>query len=341
MDRRLCFLFVSFLCLVCAKPIRYEIEDAHVIGAAYKHASKDLGKFSGNGFVNFGSASDDQESMIILTINIPEDGKYLVNMNYAHSSSSESLLAVHINGITQFQSSLPQSSGKWASKTEAVLFRQGLNTIVLKAVSVDPVVSVDYIEVEGSIPLASRGATLPYFELEAENANHNGQKIGPSHDLYQIPTEASGRVAVTITQGQYVEFTLTGSANALTVRFSIPDTPTGSGQKASLDVYVNGAKTTTLAVSSIYSWAYGYYTFTKNPKDGMPHHFYDETRGMFGKTVAAGSKVRIVAVNPIPYTIDLADFYTVPAPYTMPAGYLSVVDKGIVFCQAMLVHMYL
>ena len=92
-----------------------------------------------------------------------------------------------------------------------------------------------------------------------------------------------------------MEFTLTASANALTVRFSIPDTSDGSGQTASLDVYVDGTKALTLAVSSIYSWAYGEYPFTKRPGDGKPHHFYDETRGMFGKTVPAGSKVGFIS----------------------------------------------
>ena len=63
------------------------------------------------------------------------------------------------------------------------------------------VCSVDFIEIEGAIPLAPRGATLPYFEIEAENANFNGQKIGPSRELYKLPTEASGRLAVQINQG--------------------------------------------------------------------------------------------------------------------------------------------
>jgi len=81
-------------------------------------------------------------------------------------------------------------------------------------------------------------------------------------------------------------------------------------------------------VTSIYSWAYGDYPFTKNPGNGKPHHFYDEARGLFGKTLPAGTKVRVVAVNSITYTIDLADFYTVPAPYPMPAGYVSITDHG-------------
>jgi len=110
--------------------------------------------------------------------------------------------------------------------------------------------------------------------------------------------------------------------------FQYPDTPEGRGQTVSLNVLVNGASTLHLNVSSIYSWAYGDYPFTKNPGNGKPHHFYDETRGMFGKTLPAGTKVRIVAENPITYTIDLADFYVAPAPYPMPSGYVSITDHG-------------
>jgi hypothetical protein len=50
-----------------------------------------------------------------------------------------------------------------------------------------------------------RGATLPYFEIEAENASYNGMLIGPNRDLYQLPTEASGRLAVQINQGEKKE----------------------------------------------------------------------------------------------------------------------------------------
>jgi len=129
--------------------------------------------------------------------------------------------------------------------------------------------------------------------------------------------------------GQYVEFTLSAPANAIVIRFSITDTPNGSGQTAFLNILVDGTHALNLTVTSIFSWAYGDYPFTKNPSDGMPHHFYDETRGLFGKTLPAGTKVRIQGYNPIVYTIDLADFYTAPAPYTMPtSGYLSVTDNG-------------
>src|SRR6266498_2929035 len=51
------------------------------------------------------------------------------------------------------------------------------------------------------------GATLPYVEVQAENASTNGTVIGPSADYNTLPAEASYRKAVTLQgSGKYVEF---------------------------------------------------------------------------------------------------------------------------------------
>ena len=58
--------------------------------------------------------------------------------------------------------------------------------------------------------VAGRGADLGFVEQEAENAATNGTVIGPGTAAYTLPAEASGRSAVSLTPGQYVEFTLPG-----------------------------------------------------------------------------------------------------------------------------------
>ena len=70
--------------------------------------------------------------------------------------------------------------------------------------------------------VAGRGANVGFAEQEAENAATNGTLIGPDRSAYTLPAEASGRKAVTLLPGQYVEFTLPAAANAVTVRYSIP-----------------------------------------------------------------------------------------------------------------------
>jgi hypothetical protein len=177
--------------------------------------------------------------------------------------------------------------------------------------------------------IVGRGATVPFTEQEAEKVAHNGTKIGPDRIYGTLPSEASGREAVTLDAvGEYVEFTLTKPADAVTFRYSLPDNAAGTGRDATIDVRVNGAFLKAVPVTSKYGWYYGGYPFNNNPGDTNPHHFYDEARTMFGSTLAAGTKVRLqvnsTAQSPT-FTIDLADFELVGAPIAKPAGVLDVV----------------
>jgi hypothetical protein len=176
--------------------------------------------------------------------------------------------------------------------------------------------------------IVGRGATVPFVEHEAEKAAHNGSKIGPTRYYGQLPSEASGREAVTLDAvGEYVEFTLTRPANAVTFRYSIPDSGNGTGRDASIDVRA-GSEVKAVPVTSKYGWYYGGYPFNNNPGDTNPHHFYDEARTMFGSTYGAGTKVRIqvssTAQSPS-FTIDLADFELVGAAIGKPTNAIDVV----------------
>src|SRR5258708_4008171 len=144
--------------------------------------------------------------------------------------------------------------------------------------------------------------------------------IGHAGSAYTLPAEASGRSAVSLTPGQYVEFTLPQATNAITVRYSIPDAPTGGGITAPLDVSVNGRDHRTMTLTSQYAWLYNEYPFTNDPSAGplhpdwwttecscvpsattptpvfatpfRPNHFYDEQRLLLGHTYRAGDKLR-------------------------------------------------
>ncbi|TCC53294.1 mycodextranase [Kribbella capetownensis] len=192
--------------------------------------------------------------------------------------------------------------------------------------------------------VAGRGAQVPFLEQEAENAYFTGEKIGPSREAYTLPAEASGRTAVRLQPKQYVEFTLTHPANALTLRYSIPDTPTGGGLRAPLDVTVNGKHKRTMTLTSEYAWLYGMYPFSNDPnvdpipgwwkpepdpvaKPFRPNHFYDEQRLLLDRTYQAGDRVRFaVPRNTVAawYVVDLADFELVKAPLKQPPRSLSV-----------------
>ncbi len=182
------------------------------------------------------------------------------------------------------------------------------------------------------IATAGRGATVPFTEYEAENAATDGSPVGSDHTYTTIAAEASGRRAVRLAgQGKYVEFTLARPANAVTVRYSVPDSVDGKGADSTLGVYSGGSRLASLATTSRYGWYYGVYPFTNIPAHGTPHHFFDESRVQLGKTLPAGSHVRLQvgAGDTAPwYVVDLADFETVAAPLVKPTGSLPVTDYG-------------
>jgi len=196
--------------------------------------------------------------------------------------------------------------------------------------------------------VAGRGATVPFVEQEAEHAATTGTVIGPDRTAYTLPAEASGRSAVHLVPGQYVQFTLPAAANAITVRYSIPDAPDGGGITAPLDVTVNGGHRRTMTLTSQYAWLYNQYPFSNDPHAGLlhpdwwitecqcvpqdqnppftvttpfrPSHFYDEQRLLLGRTYRAGDTVRLTvpANSPAAWTVvDLLDSERVGAPHVV------------------------
>ncbi len=190
-----------------------------------------------------------------------------------------------------------------------------------------------------------RGANAHFVEQEAENAVTDGTIIGPARTAYTLPAEASGRAAVKLLPGQSVEFTLPEAANAITVRYSIPDSPTGGGITAPLDVSVNGRSLVTMMLTSQYSWLYNQYPFSNDPNAGLlfpdqyitecacvpsattpppiitkpfrPNHFYDEQRLLLGHPYQPGDKIRLTAPassNAAWTVIDLLDSELVGPP---------------------------
>src|ERR1700728_1145924 len=174
------------------------------------------------------------------------------------------------------------------------------------------------------------GADVPFTEYAAVKAQHAGTVIGPSDNLYTLPAEAVGRTAVTLDgAGQYVEFTLARAANAVDLRYSIPDSADGTGLTTPLHVSADGRALPDLTLTSKYTWFYGSYPFTNNPADLDGHHMYDDVRTRFGRTLPAGTRVQFEIANPpIPVTIDGADFEQVAPPAQQPRGSISVLSYG-------------
>src|ERR1700760_1039794 len=124
--------------------------------------------------------------------------------------------------------------------------------------------------------VVGRGAQLGITEQEAENADTNGTVLAYDPSAYTLAGEASGRQAVVLHGGQYVAFTLTQPANAVTIRYAIPDAANGGGIDAPLTVGVdqNGGgrgdtHPQTITLTSKYSYLYNLYPFTNDPNAGL------------------------------------------------------------------------
>jgi len=182
--------------------------------------------------------------------------------------------------------------------------------------------------------LGGTGATLPYAELKAYNATTNGTISGVSYTLGSVAFDAVDHQAVQLTGGQYVQFTLPQQANAINLRYSIPDSSSGGGINASLSIYINGVKQSKdLQLTSQYSWLYGAPDFSNcngtvwsNTPGGTAHHQFDEMHVMLPQMAAGATvKLQVDSENTAPwYAIDVADFEQVSAPLTQPAGSISV-----------------
>src|ERR1700686_3208943 len=212
--------------------------------------------------------------------------------------------------------------------------------------------------------LAGRGAQLGIVEQEAENAATNGTILPFDPSAYTLSGEASGRQAVKLARGQYVAFTLTQPANAITIRYAIPDAPTGGGIDAPLTVGVEhrghgNRHPQTITLTSKYAYLYNQYPFTKDPnadllhpdwwitecscvpafttprptitKPFRPMHFYDEQRVLLHHTYNAGEVLRLTVPadsNAAWTVIDLVDFQEVKGPAEQPNDSVSVTEFG-------------
>ncbi|MGW1986752.1 discoidin domain-containing protein [Streptomyces collinus] len=199
-----------------------------------------------------------------------------------------------------------------------------------------------------------RGADMPYDMYEAEDGTLGGgaKVVGPNRTVGDIAGEASGRKAVTLNgTGQYVEWTTRAATNTLVSRFSIPD-----GTDTTLDVYVDGQFLKAVDLTSKYAWLYGNETSPGNsPGSGAPRHIYDEASLLLGRTVPAGSRIRLQkdAANTSTYAIDFINTEQAtakpnpdPAAYTVPAGFShqdvqNALDKVRMDTTGKLVGVYL
>ena len=188
------------------------------------------------------------------------------------------------------------------------------------------------VATHGAQAQSAPGANVPWTTYEAEDMTISGGTIlGPEYGPNVVASEASGRECVELDgTGQYVELTAQAAANAIVVRYCVPDTANGTGTNYTISLYTNGIFAQELPVTSQYSWLYGAYPFTNKPAAGSPRNFFNEVRAS-GLTINAGETVGIeegANDKAAYYDIDLVDLENVAPPLTAPANSLSITTYG-------------
>ena len=174
------------------------------------------------------------------------------------------------------------------------------------------------------------GAKMPYTSHEAENATvENGATIQQSTDMETTAVEATNQTYVELPKKDAaVTFIVTEPANALNVRYTIPD-----GASGQLDVQVNGSSVGNIDLSSHSAWQYlkGDQEYDQAIDGSSARFRFDETRLLLKDIqLKSGDKISLVKKKDdnVPYGIDFIELEQAPAPVAQGENSISIVDKG-------------
>lgn len=174
------------------------------------------------------------------------------------------------------------------------------------------------------------GAKMPYTTHEAENATiENGATIQQSTDMESTAVEATNQTYVELPKKDAaVTFNVTEPANALNVRYTIPD-----GVSGQLDVQVNGSSVGNLDLSSHSAWQYlkGDHEYDQVVDGSSARFRFDETRLLLKDIqLKSGDKISLVKKKDdnVTYGIDFIELEQAPAPVAQGENSISIVDKG-------------
>lgn len=263
------------------------------------------------------------ENMTLYSVFAPEAGSYVMSVKGISGKDA----SVQVNGLDQ--------GASWDGKKMEVQLNKGINSIQLTSLTEGK--TADGITVEGLSRDQEAGAQVLYTAYEAEQGETNAQIHADDRTYRTIPSEASERSYVELVNtGDEVSVTLEQDANALVIRYSIPDSEDGEGLETTAVLQV-GEDVYDLALTSRYSWVYGAYPWNNDPstaeRSGGAHHFFDDVRILLDKTYPAGTVVTIrkEAMTDVEFCIiDRIEAELVDAPLSMPENALNIMDFGAI-----------
>lgn len=252
------------------------------------------------------------------TVYAVSSGEYQVDFN--SDSETAETVDITINGI-------PSGSVQIPSEGNKLKLNKGINTIRFKYTD-----AVKELKLYGSKPLEETGVTAAYTTYEAETCTTDGTILEDSRVYREIQSEASGRSAVKLENpGQSIKFKLLEDANAITLRYCVPDSADGAGEAYTLNFNIGG-DSVDATVTSYHTWVYGAYPYTNTPDD-KPHNFFDDVTFKLDKTYPAGTEITIskTADNTAEYYIvDFIETELFEEAHTQPENSLSITEYGAV-----------
>ena len=197
------------------------------------------------------------------------------------------------------------------------------------------------VDLKTVVPNASQyGAKLAYTTYEAEQGKlKNGifENNSSSKEAERATArEASGQAYVDLPTNASVSFIAQADANAVTIRYTVPD-----GESGKVEVKVNNTVIGTLDLSSKSNWQYldnykyhpdGDIKVHDTPAaDRLARFQFDEVSQLFKDAhINKGDTVTITNLDSTPVGIDLVDLEKAPDAIRQPENSVSITDFGAI-----------
>jgi len=213
---------------------RYEAEDALISRGVVE--SNHSG-FSGRGFVDTENAAG---PYVQWSVNAAAAGTATLTFGYANGTTTDRPMEVRINGALVGSVSFPGTGSwdAWSTRTVTAILAAGTNTVRLTATTSNGGPNLDYLDVEGP-----SGPTPT--DYQAENATISQGAVESDHAGYT----GSGFVNLDNVAGSYVQFSVTGPATNLAVRYA-----NGTTTDRPMNLTINGVAAGSMSFPPTGEW---------------------------------------------------------------------------------------